>query len=327
MTFSYLKENGELLSITQTSGLSLSNRSLDLYRNSYDKLVEYYKLYPAFIRFFWAFALDLERLGMKGDISQTLTHKVLEDRVFDFETSDTRRWEYINLMGYSGREVPFRHDSREALEARTCAFFDEPDRFTKYNRPLFYDLTHIIFFWTNYGKTPFSPSDSLMTSLSYMGLLSYLDQDTDLLAEICLCFQFLGQSPPHSWLELCFEDLTTIHVQGLDTAMTPAHRSQDEYHIYVVLNWLRAFNGLPSFDISVPSGTPLFLKAKASLSTLATLSAKLHQHVMARRSVYIPQIGRQTFSSEQTYFIDRALDSTPLANELLSKLTDNRIVF
>ena len=327
MNFSYLKENGELLSIAQSSGLTLSDRSLNLYRQTYDNLVRFNALYPAFIRFFWAIALDLERLGLEGDIGDQLTELVLEDKLIDFETSDTRRWEYVNLLGYRGMKPNFTSDSLPALEARTWAFFNAPNRFVKFNRPLFYDVTHIIFFWTDYGRINLTPSDALMTSLSYMGLLCFLDNDFDLLAEVCLCFEFLGQLPPKAWLEACYKAQDQITLVGVDGGLSPQDRALDEYHIYIVMNWLKAYNQGAGFSEQMPKGTPLFLHSPDNRSTLSVLSANIHEQVMIGRSLYLPDSSRTVFNASQDAQIQMALESSPVAAELLTKLTESRIQF
>jgi len=196
LSFSFLKENGELLSIAASSDFKIIPKSLQIYDEFYDKVVNLVLLYPPFFRFFLAMAQDLETLGMPGKKAEVISDYVIEKDLYAYDISDTRRMEIINLLMRSGRIPNFDGDTQEALENRVHGFFNNPDRFIKFNRPLFYDLTHLIFYLTNYGTEKNDHSPALLESLTYVGLLAYLDDDPDLLSEVCLCFKFLGHQAP-----------------------------------------------------------------------------------------------------------------------------------
>jgi len=163
LSFSFLKENGELLSIAASSGLRITPQSLQIYKEFYDKVVSLVKLYPSFFRFFLAITQDLETLGMPGKQGEVLCDYVLKNHLYAFDTSDTRRMEIISLLARSGREPDLQDDTREALEKRLHCFFNNSDRFVKFNRPFFYELTHLIFYLTNYGTQKLDHSPALLT--------------------------------------------------------------------------------------------------------------------------------------------------------------------
>jgi len=328
LNFSFLKENGELLSIIRSSGMGLEPRSLELYSDFYDNVLTLCELYPPFFRFFLAIILDLEALGMPGDKGEVLSDYVLKRDLFDHETSDTRRWEIVNLLARTGRTPNYTFDTREALEDRARGFFHNPDRFIKFNRPLFYDLTHIIFFWTNYGQLKMEAYPELLKSLTNIGLLAFLDNDYDLLAEVCLCFEFVGEKAPDSFYTACSDGRYSIRVEYLETEEFPNGPPQDEYHIYLVLNWLFQFTGKPAFTEAMGSKMPVFRKREAPNSALGALSHRLHSSILSRREgqFYIPLKSRDILSRPQHMQLSMAAIATPQFDEFFDKFSGGKIV-
>lgn len=327
LSFPYLKENGELLSIAASSNIKMAPESLDLYTDFYENILSLIDLYPPFFRFFLAIALDLEALGMPGNKGEILSDYVLKKDLYAQETSDTRRLEILNLLARTGREPDFHSDSRANLERRVQGFLNAPDRFVKFNRPFFYDLTHIIFFMTNYGKIEIDYSEALIQSLTNIGLLAFLDDDFDLLAEICLCFLFLGEEAPSIWQIACetaFNDLTISYQEP------QSHSSGsivDEYHIYFVINWLMKFSGKAAFPHKLKSGIPVFSKPQTNTSALASLSHKLHPLMLSKtKKQIVPPLNVKSFLCErQNKQIELALVSSPFAPEFFRKHTHGHV--
>lgn len=327
LNFSFLKENGELLMIAQSSGLKLEPRSLELYQELYDNVLTLCELYPPFFRFFLAIILDLEALGMVGDKGEVLSDYVIKHDLYEHETSDTRRWEIINLLARTERAPAYQFDTREALERRARGFFQYPDRFVKFNRPLFYDLTHIIFFWTDYGRKKVDATPELLKSLTNIGLLAFLDDDFDLLSEVCLCFIFLKEEAPKAWHEACEKGLKTLQIKYLDEANHLSGTPSDEYHIHIVINWLLQVSGKTAFADSIQSGLPIFQKTSGYTSTLAAISHKQHALMLQpqRSPVILQAINKPFLSPRQATIIDIAMKSTPQASEFFYKFTGGNI--
>jgi len=329
LNFSFLKENGELLQIAATSGMKMESQSLGLYQDMYGNVLKLCELYPPFYRFFLAITLDLEALGMPGHMGEALTDYVINKNLFDYETSDTRRWEILNLLERTEREPKVRFDTRAELEKRAHGFFNTPDQYTKFNRPIFYEFTHIIFFWTNYGKTPFSPTPELLKSLTYIGLLSYLDDDFDLLAEVCMCFKFVGKVAPEPWICACEPGLNTLKIEFHDRKNISAGSIADEYHIYLVLNWFLKQFGKEAFVEKFERGVPFFTKKAPTQSALSALSQVLHKMTLLdKRTPLAPKINSSSCLSEIHHKkVGTAIASTPYGEEFFSKHTQNLIVY
>jgi|GEM_PF-7088598 len=328
LNFSFLKENGELLSIIRSSGMGLEPRSLELYSEFYENVLTLCDLYPPFFRFFLAIVLDLEALGMPGDKGDILSDYVIKRDLYEHETSDTRRWEIINLLARTGRSPNYKYDSRQALEDRARGFFHNPDRFIKFNRPLFYDLTHIVFFWTNYGELEMEAYPELLKSLTNIGLLAFLDNDFDLLAEVCLCFEFVGEKAPQSWYSACEKGRSIIQIEQHDIADFPNGPPTDEYHIYFVLNWLFQFTGKPAFTETMTSQMPVFQKVGMPNSALGALSHRLHSSILAQKEgqFFIPLNSRDILSRPQHSQLAMAAVATPQFDEFFDKFSGGKIV-
>lgn len=329
LSLSFLKENGEFLSIALSSGLSIGHKSLALYDNLHDKIDKLCELYPPFFRFFLAIALDLEDLGMPGNKGTELIDFVLKNDLYAYETSDTRRMEIINLLARRGRSPSFETDSRASLDKRVTGFMERPERFIKFNRPLFYELTHLIFFSTNFGKTKISHTEKLFESLKHIGMLAYLDGDHDLLSEVCLCFIFLGEDAPKIWEEYCRngQDMMTIkfHTDSKFSGASPA----DDYHIYLVSNWLMAHIKAPVFTEIYQDAVPEFVQNVEKKSTLSKIFKSLHPMVLenekgrSKKTLNISAI----LSAEDTVHLETAFSAYPQSHEFLEKLSNGRILF
>ena len=78
-------------------------------------------------------------------------------------------------------------------------FIDQSATFSIPNKKAAYELTHIIFYLSEYGRKDPGISTDAVRSLEFAGLLALLDHNTDLLAEICTALRFAGQTPPLGW--------------------------------------------------------------------------------------------------------------------------------
>jgi len=326
LSLPFLKENGELLSIASSIGMSIKPETLNLYTEFYDKIDKLCELYPSFFRFFMAITLDLEDLGMPGEKSKYLSDFIIKNDIYTHETSDTRRVEILNLLDRAGCRPNFGSDSQASLEKRINGFMGQPDRFVKFNRPLFYELTHIIFFATNCGQKKRSFTSSVFDSLNNIGMLAYLDDDMDLLSEVCLCFIFLGATAPEIWVEACRKGLNDIKITFKHPAqlVDPAHA--DDYHIYFVINWLMGHTGQPVFDQRYQTGIPIFTKILKPKSTLAKIFQTLHPIVIKDHNRATPIKTSDFLSNEDSSQLETALSLHANSTEFFQNLTHGHIL-
>ena len=179
----------------------------------------------------------------------------------------------------------FRRLGFESAQIRQCEksvieniekFTSDPKRFMYLNKPFFYELTHIIFFLTDFGSTKISFNTDLVSCLKYAGTLCHLDEDYDLLAEICISLRYLSAPVPLHWEDdvLAYADkIKVTYGTNLKSALNAA---VDDYHIYFVCNWLADIKGLPSFQIKPNGKAPNFIAPLKSKSFLARLSSMVH---------------------------------------------------
>ena len=323
LSLPFLKENGELLSIALSCGLTLSSESLELYEELYEKIDKLCELYQPFFRYFLALALDLEDLGMSGHKGEVLIDYVFKHDLYAYDTSDTRRLEIIHLLSRRGRQPEFKTDSYEALLKRVTGFLVQSDRFIKLNRPLFYEFTHLIFFGTDFGNISLCNDENIFKSLNHIGMLAYLDNDTDLLAEVCLCYRFLKRPVPKIWMKTCSENLQNIDIVHMaEDCMTAAHA--DDYHIYFVINWLLGISGKRVFQYSYELGVPLFTQNKPKKSPLSKIFQVLHPIIMEDMPKR-PMKAFEFLSVEDNIQLQTALASSPNSENFFHKLTNGHI--
>ncbi len=327
LSFSFLKENGELLSIALSCGLSVNDQTLELYCELYEKIDKLCALYRPFFRFFLAIALDLEDLGMPGNKGEKLIDYVHKSDLYAYDTSDTRRLEIINLLNRKDRQPQFKTDTYEALINRVTGFLQQPEKFINFNRPLFYEYTHLVFFATDYGNKQIEHDDRLFKSLNQIGMLAYLDNDTDLLAEVCLCFIFLGRPAPLIWVEECANGLRTIDLSFKPQSTLSSAPPADDYHIYFVMSWLKGVLDKEVFQEKYSSGIPIFTQNKPEKSTLSKIFQVLHPLVLNPPSKHTRKhiLASEFLSVEDTLHLHSALAINANSGEFFEKLTHGYI--
>jgi len=320
LSFSYLKENGELLSIAASSNLLLEPAARDLYRNFYDVAFQTCKFFPQYFRFILAIVMDLEDLGYEGSTSEQICEYVVKQGYLDYETSDTRRLEILTLLARRRPDGVIERKYRDQLRQSIDKFISKPDHFVKFNKPLFYELTHFIFFLTNYGTNKIQLKNSPIECLTNVGILALLDNDVDLLSEICICFKFLGESPPVFWEQYVENSLSEITI-AFDTNIKSAMNSAtDEYHAYFMMNWLLALRKQPTFIERFKGRTPCFSLPQKEQSVLSLLSDNLYKTQVAH-TMSVPECVGSLVNLSQCnkVFLTNALCATPQTEVLLSK--------
>ncbi len=238
----WLKENAELLSILECTGLSLNQGVLEPMEGFYAQVLDRMSFFPQYYRFLLSLTLDLEDLGMPGNKGAALVHWAADQGLAEAELSDLQRAEARRLMMRRDRD-PIAMDP--GLDDRLRAFISRPATFALPNKKAAYELTHIVFYLSEYGRKNPKLDDLAVRSLSYAGTLAYLDQNVDLLAEVCVALRYAGQTPPALWEEWVVREVRGFHLTEGATAQVG-----DNYHDYFVCNWLLALRGEDSFQLA-----------------------------------------------------------------------------
>lgn len=271
----WLKENAELLSILECTGSlrdtphALNEAALAPLRAFYAGAARHLCFFRQYYRFILSICMDLEDLGLVGQgssldgsalrVSQTaqipseaLAHWVLQQNLPDHELSDLQRAEARRLLARRGEvwDVP-------GLDERLHRFMDATAQFALPNRKAAYELTHIVFYLSNYGGCDPALSPAAIQSLKHVGLLAFLDRDADLLSEVCIALRYSGHPPSAIW-----ETWLQSHHQGFEVLAEGTQNGsvpqQDDYHMFLVSNWHQALQRGAAFQHVVPEGAMRF---------------------------------------------------------------------
>lgn len=300
----WLKENAELLNILLGTGAQPEEEGLAVYGEFYETIRERVSFFPQYYRFYLSLALDLEDLGMQGSHGEELVDWVRRDGAADGELSDLQRLEARRLMLRRGVD-PLPHDT--GLEARLRAFAATSATFSRPNRKAAYELTHIIFYLSEYGQRDPAMDEQTTQSLHFAGLLAWLDEDADLLAEICIALRFAGKDVPKAWENWCGERFAAMQILPARSGV------QDQYHEYLVGHWAHHVAGGRAFDQVLPEGALAFHLERNPLTPLRALSHGLLNLGAGRIANWTLMRQRlQSQLSEETLIaIDAAATSSP----------------
>ncbi len=235
----WLKENAELLNILECTGAELEATALAPHQKFYGEIEKRLGFFPQYYRFLLSICLDLEDLGFDGHKGEALCHWVAQQGLAEAELSDLQRAEARRLLNRRGCTLG---NGDQGLDARLHAFISRPETFAMPNKKAAYELTHIVFYLSEYGRRDPELSDTAVTSLEYAGILAYLDQNADLLAEICVALRYAGCQPSQIW-----EDWLERETHRFDVEIGQNVAVSDNYHDYFVCNWLLAQSGRDSF--------------------------------------------------------------------------------
>ncbi|MGD9295542.1 MAG: hypothetical protein PVI41_11715, partial [Roseobacter sp.] len=180
----WLKENAEILNILATSRASLPSQALETYSEFYETIEERLRFFPQYYRFILSICLDLEDLGLDGGKGQFLCEWVGRSELTASELSDLQRAETRRLLSRRGGSGQDEH-----LSDRLARFMCHADTFAVPNKKAAYELTHIVFYLSDYGARKITLPERAVTSLEFAGVLAYLDQDIDLLSEVCVALR------------------------------------------------------------------------------------------------------------------------------------------
>ncbi len=327
LSFPFLKENGELLMIVKTSDYQLDEYSLAAYRSFYLRAKKFCDFFPQYYRFILGITLCLEDLGMEGHIAEELCDFTLKQKCFQFETSDLRRMEILTMLSHRNYDVNLRAIYGKGLEERVMEFMSNPQCFVKFNRPLFYEMTHYIFYLTHYGKKAISLPKVVFDGLQNIGNLALLDDDIDLLSETCLCYRFSGRKPPKYWEQYIqvAADRFTVSFEKPSEPSDPT-KLTDNYHDYLTTNWLLAYSGRPAFTQSFLGTTPYFYKPSRGRSALSEISLALYALSFETDTLakfkYIRPDFSTILSHKNKNIVSQLVQSTGSASQLIEAYSD-----
>ena len=233
----WLKENAELLSVLRATG---QGRAEDLaaYGPVLADLPARLSFFPQYYRFLLSIALDLEDMGLGQGRAEIMADRVVRDGLSRAELSDLQRAEARRLLARRGLSPA----QDAGLDDRLRDFARRSESFALPNRKAAYELTHILFYLSDYGAREPALGPEVERSLHYAGLVALLEHNSDLLAEICIALRFSGSMPPAGW-----EAWVKGRLQA--TRLTTGAQAQlpDSYHEWMMAEWMQGVSGGPVF--------------------------------------------------------------------------------
>lgn len=271
----WLKENAEFLSIVECTNQTLEPHDLDSYAAFYETLTDRIAFFPQYYRFLTSIALDLESLGMDGNVAEHACHFVDTHALAKAELSDLQRGEAMRLLQRRGVHT----QGADELRARLHAFMDHTASFAIPNRKAAYELTHIVFYLSEYGRCDPELSERACQSLMFTGILAHLEENADLLSEVCVALRYAGKIPPKAW-----EQWISQVVTGFDRALGSDPSQPDHYHEFLVANWAKAQMGGAAFDGTYDNIGQAFFSPVNPLGAMSAVSQALFDLNGARQS-------------------------------------------
>lgn len=263
----WLKENAELLQILLATQHAQSAPDLSAYAGFVSSMVEEMRFFPQYYRFYLSIALDLAALGFADVPVRSLADLTLQGGYMGAELSDSHRAEAGLLMARAGQ--PLAHD--QGLVARLEDFCGQSALFCLPNRSLAYALTHSVFHASDYGRVPIARNPARRLALVHAGIIAWMEDNLDLLAEVAVALVQSGEAVPQVWQDAILTALAEFSVEQ-GAASGPF---DDAYHEFLVLNWAAHALGGTAFAASVPSGARLFRRQKHGETALRDLSLAL----------------------------------------------------
>ncbi len=272
----WLKENAELLGILAATGQSPEIAALDPWADFYDSIAERMRFFPQYYRFLLSICLDLEDIGMAGNKGDALCRWVAASRLPVAELSDLQRAEARRLLARRGAAKPV---GKGTLGVRLHRFIARSETFAIPNKKAAYELTHIVFYLSDYGRSDPGLGAAAMRSLEFAGLLAFLDQNIDLLAEVCTALRFAGRQPSPIW------DRAVAKGHWATQAVADgALGLTDACHEYLVTGWALDVAGQGGFAADVPAGPLRFRCRQRPAGVLRSMSECMFGLSDARRA-------------------------------------------
>ncbi|UWR32017.1 hypothetical protein K3759_08515 [Sulfitobacter sp. W027] len=264
----WLKENAELLGVLASTGNRLDRETLEPLRAFHAGSRDMLRDFPQYYRFILSICLDLEDLGLPALHGAALCDEVARAGLEGAELSDLQRAEARRLLRRRGMG-PQVGDG--ALGQRLRDFVSRSATFAMPNRKAAYELTHIVYYLSDYGRCDPDLPNEAEKSLQFTGLLAFLDQDMDLLAEVCAALRLAGVQPSQSW-----ENAVAACNRGYRIQPNISASLQDDYHEWLVTGWAADIAGRPMGARHLPDGALRFHACHNGQGALRPLAACLN---------------------------------------------------
>lgn len=300
----WLKENSELLRFLVATGQRPDPAHMaEAYGDFAGTLRERIRFFPQYYRFFLSLSLDLDALGVEGINSAETVYWAMSQDLAGAELSDLQRAEARLMASRAGCE--FEEDPE--LTGRLLSFASRSEIFALPNRKAAYELTHIAFYLSDYGRHGFAGSGQMIESLHNAGLVAHLEGNIDLLSEICLALRFCGHVPPVEW-----DAAVATGLAGFRLLTQPKPSMRDEYHTWLMTAWSREVAEGNVLQASLPAG-PFYFVPPPAASTLVEVSMALMNLGASRSGDWGRMRGRLAglISRQALAHIDEVAASTP----------------
>lgn len=261
----WLKENAELLGILSALNRRLPELALSVYQPFYEGAADQLAFHPQYYRLILSVVTALEDLGYPGDLGPRLAEWIVSEGWIDSEVNDLQRAEVRHLLARAGQRVTV-----EGLDARLMAFLSRPATFAMPNPRAAYDMLHVVFYLSDYGRRPLQLPEVAVQSLHFLGCLAHLEQNADLLAEVCIALRYAGEAQPALWQEFLAAEARSFRIEP-----SACLDSSDAYHNYLVNQWLIGTNGAIAFDAAFGAGPMSFRLSVPMISPLREWSQAL----------------------------------------------------
>lgn len=309
----WLKENAEFLNILAAMGAPVSAQTLAPYEAFCDAVEERLRFYPQYYRFFLSMILDLEDLGLDQGKGDALCDWVAARGLIEAEMSDLQRAEARRLLA---RRLGERAALEDGLADRLRRFVERSETFAVPNKKAAYELTHIVFYLSRYGQVDPQLGPEAVRSLEYAGLVAYIDQNHDLLAEVCTSLRFVGVEPNRIWSDA----VAAAHGAFVPQVGTAGEIARDGYHAFMVTGWAQAVAGRASFEAEIPQGAVCLAQSVHTSSALRPVSECLYE-LGSKRSHRWPGMRGQlvpALSSEHQMVMQLAEDSSDMFEDFFA---------
>lgn len=259
----WLKENGELLNILECSGTPVKEESLAVYQQFYQQLPATMAFFAQYYRFYLSICLDLEDLGLKGNLGEQMGEWVATQGLAEVELSDFQRGEAFRLLSRRGKKIPID----TGLDDRLRQFINRSATLALPNKKAAYELTHIVFYLSEYGRRDPKLDAGAIQSLNFVGIIAHLDQNADLLAEICTALLFAGETPSQIW-----ENWVLASLADFQVVTNSASSISGAYHEYFESSWLAATAKQDGIGQAVLGGRTRFQRGDVAAGPLRNIS-------------------------------------------------------
>ena len=259
----WLKENGELLNILECSGTPVKEESLAVYQQFYQQLPATMAFFAQYYRFYLSICLDLEDLGLKGNLGEQMGEWVATQGLAEVELSNLQRGEVFRLVSRRGNKISID----TGLDVRLRQFINRSATLALPNKKAAYELTHIVSYLSEYGRRDPKLDAGAIQFLNFVGIIAYLDQNADLLAEICTALRFAGETPSQIW-----ENCVLASLADFQVATNSASSISDAYHEYFECSWLAATAKQDGKGQAVLGGCTQFQRGDVAVGPLRNIS-------------------------------------------------------